>query len=109
MAASVATSGFGTLIKIAHVLSPTVFDTIAEVTGITGPGEKMDTIECTHMESPSAYKEYLPSLLDAGEVSFDFSWFPKHVLIITNCCFCCQTFGSLEFICIRRNLLSCLL
>lgn len=78
MAVSQATSGFGCLLKRGDGASPEVFSTIAEVTGFSGPGEKLDMIECTHMESPNSYKEYIPSLLDAGEISFDINFLPAH-------------------------------
>lgn len=48
-----------------------VFTTISEVKSIGGPKLTQETIETTHMESPNSYKEYLASLLDAGEMSFD--------------------------------------
>lgn len=76
MATSTATSGFGTLLKLGDEASPEVWTTIAEITGLTGPGEKLDLIECTHMESPSNYKEYIPSLVDGGEVSIDLNFLP---------------------------------
>lgn len=53
-----------------------VFTTIAEVVSINGPGQKLDLIDATHMESPNAFREYIPSLLDGGEVSFDVNFLP---------------------------------
>lgn len=46
-----------------------VFTTIAELKSIVGPQLGQDVIEVTHMESPNAYREYIASLLDAGEMS----------------------------------------
>ena len=51
-----------------------VFATIAEAKSISGPQRQQSLIEVTHMESPNYYREYLPSLLDAGEVTFDVNW-----------------------------------
>lgn len=47
-----------------------VFTTIAEIRDIVGPQRQQSIIEVTHMESPGAYREYIASLLDAGEVTF---------------------------------------
>ena len=51
-----------------------VFTTISEIKSISGPSLKQDLIEVTHMESPSSYREYIASLLDAGEVTFDLNF-----------------------------------
>ncbi len=53
-----------------------VFTTIAEVTNLSGPTETLELIEATHMESPGARKEYIPSLLDSGEMTFDLNFLP---------------------------------
>lgn len=53
-----------------------VFTTIAEITNISGPGIKMDLIDATHMQSPNAFREYIPSLLDGTEISFDLNYLP---------------------------------
>lgn len=76
MAATQGTSGFGTLLKRGDGASSEAFTTIAEVTNITGPGESLEVIDATHMESPSGYREYIPSLLDSGEVTFDLNFLP---------------------------------
>ncbi len=55
-----------------------IFTTIAEVTNITGPGVKLDLIDATHMESPDSFREYLPSLLDGTEVTFDLNYLPAN-------------------------------
>lgn len=52
------------------------FTTIAEVTNISGPGRSLETIDATHMESTDAYREYLPSLKDGGELNFDLNYLP---------------------------------
>lgn len=51
-----------------------VFTTVSEIKNITGPERGVSLIETTHMESPLAYREYLGSLLDAGEVNVDLNW-----------------------------------
>jgi predicted secreted protein len=47
------------------------FTEIAEVTKIARTGGKSDMADVTNMDSPSAYREYLPTLLDAGDISID--------------------------------------
>jgi len=70
------TSGFGTLIKIGNAASTEVFTAIAEVKSISGPNLAREMLEATHMESPSGYREYLPSFKDAGEVSLEVNFLP---------------------------------
>ena len=53
-----------------------VFTTVAEVTGLGGPSEALELIDATHMESPSGYREYIPSLKDSGEISVDLNFLP---------------------------------
>lgn len=49
----------------------TTYLTIAEMTKVQGTGSKADVIDVTNMDSPSAYREKIVTLLDAGEISFD--------------------------------------
>ena len=77
MAATAGTSGFGTFLKRGDGTSSETFTTILEVVNISGPGETLELIDATHMESPSNYREYLPSLLDSGEVTFDMNFLPS--------------------------------
>lgn len=72
--ASAAVAAIGTLFKIGDGGSPETFTTIAEVKDIDGPGRTADTIEVTSMDSTGGYKEYIPSLKDGGEVSFDMNF-----------------------------------
>lgn len=72
-----ALAGFGTLLKIGDGGTPTeVFTTIAEVKDITPPKLSMDTDDVTHQTSPGGWKEKLPTLLDAGEVTFELNFIP---------------------------------
>ena len=79
MAASTATSGFGTLLKKGDGASPTeAFATVAEVKSIDGPNLSAGITEVTHMESPDNTKEFLPTLIDPGELSFDVNFLPAN-------------------------------
>lgn len=71
-----AMKSFGTLLQVGDGSTPESFATVAEVRDITPIGVNSDTEEVTHMSSPGGYKEYLPTLLDAGEVSFEVNWDP---------------------------------
>lgn len=50
---------------------------IAGVRDISGPGLSADTIDVTAHDSPGAVREFIKSLIDAGEVSFDLVWDPE--------------------------------
>lgn len=76
MAATVGSSGFGTLLKRGSGATVETFTTVAEVKTISGPSLSMETIDATHMESPSGYREWLPSFKDGGEVTFDLNFLP---------------------------------
>jgi Lambda phage tail tube protein, TTP len=43
----------------------------AEVVKIDNTGMKADLADVTNMDSASSFKEYLPTLIDAGDVKFD--------------------------------------
>jgi hypothetical protein len=53
-----------------------VFTTVAEVVNVALNGRTLELIDATHMESPNTHREYLPSLLDSGEVQFDVNFLP---------------------------------
>ncbi len=47
------------------------FAPLSEIKKVDFTGGKADTADVTNMDSPGAYREYVPTLLDAGELSFD--------------------------------------
>lgn len=69
-----AIAAHGTLLQIGDGASPEVFTNIAEVMDISGPSFSLDTAEVTHQESPGNFKEYIPTLLDGGEVSMEINF-----------------------------------
>lgn len=72
--------GFGTQFQRATTLTPgTVYETIANVTNIKGPGRKRETIDVTAHDSPSQYMEFIGGLKDGGEVSMDINYDPAEV------------------------------
>lgn len=52
------------------------FTTIAEMKNVSGPNMSMETIDATHMESPSGFREILASFKSGGEVSTDLNFLP---------------------------------
>jgi hypothetical protein len=49
---------------------------IAEVRNIEPPSEDTDIVEATHYLSPDRTKEFLPALMDPGELSFEANFIP---------------------------------
>lgn len=78
MAATQGTTGFGTLLKIGNGATVEVFTTIAEVRNISGPGLTLNVTDATHMQSPAPYEEILPTIISAGEVTFDVNFLPAN-------------------------------
>lgn len=73
---SSAVSSFGTLLKIGDGATPSEnFTTIAEVRDISGPEYTRDTEEVTNHSTVGGYKEYIATLKDGGDVSFDLNFF----------------------------------
>ena len=71
-----AIASYGTLLKIGDGGGTEVFTTIAEVRDIKGPTLSMETKEVTNQTSTGAWKEYVGTLLDGGEVTFDINFIP---------------------------------
>ena len=73
---SQAFSGFGTAVNLQTLSSPYVFDLIEEVQTVEFTGSKVDLVDVTNMQSPTAYREYLATLKDAGELQFTANFLP---------------------------------
>lgn len=70
-------SSFGTLVKIGDGGGGgEVFTTIAELRDITGPNLALGTEEVTPQTATGGYREYVPTLLAGGEVTFDLNFVP---------------------------------
>lgn len=72
--ATSAVSSHGTLLKIGDGGGPETFTTIAEVLDITGPSYELSTEEVTNHDS-GGYREYVPTLQDVGEITFDLNYY----------------------------------
>jgi hypothetical protein len=44
---------------------------VAELQNISGPLQKMKTIDVTNMDSPNSYNEFIPSFAEGGEIAID--------------------------------------
>lgn len=65
---------YGTLMQILE--SPNNWVTLGEVTSINMPSLQRDTHDATHMESPEAWREFIPGLKNAGEVKLELNFVP---------------------------------
>ena len=69
-----ATASYKTLLKMYDGVS--AYATIAEVLDIKGPGMKASTEDATSHDSTDGWKEFIPTLLEGGEVGFDIQFVP---------------------------------
>ena len=70
-------AAFGTTFSISTD-SGSTYTAVAQVRDISGPSLSQDTVETTHHTSTAAYRTFVPSLLNAGEVSIDLLFDPVH-------------------------------
>lgn len=77
MTASFATSGYGTLLYRERSSGSGTFDLVEEIFNLGGPSESLETIDTTHMTSPGARREFIASLLDSGEMTFEANFLPQ--------------------------------
>lgn len=68
--------GYGTILQIFDTVSspPMGWVNVAEVTSITPPNMTRDAQDATHTESPGGWREFIPGLKDAGEVSAELNF-----------------------------------
>lgn len=64
----------GTVLKMGDGASPEVFTAIAQIGDVDGPNSKRETVDTTHHGSAS--KEFVATILDAGEVKFSINYDP---------------------------------
>lgn len=72
----------GTQIKIGDGGSPETFTAIGQVRDISGPSFELGTEDASHHNS--TWREYVPTLLDAGEVSFEIAFDPSDTTHYSN-------------------------
>jgi predicted secreted protein len=72
-----ASIGHSNLFQIHNTaVSPAVWTTIAEVGNITPPSFARDAQDATHTESTEGWREFIPGLKDAGELSCELNLVP---------------------------------
>ena len=65
-------SAFGTQLWMCDSsATPSSNDAIGDLTGISGPTMSAEDIDVTSHDSTGAYREYVTSFLDAGEISLE--------------------------------------
>ncbi len=78
MAASIAISAFGTLLKVGDGGSPVeTFATILQVQDITPPAPTLMVEDATSHDSPGGWTEDRPTLLDMGDCTFGILYVPS--------------------------------
>jgi hypothetical protein len=72
-----AISGPGFIIGVAtSALGP--FTTMEEVKAISGPEQVVATVDVTNQSSPNNYREWIPTLIDGGSVTFPVNYNPSN-------------------------------
>ena len=59
-----------------QTVSPAAWFTVGEVKNITPPSFARDAVDATHTESPEAWREFIPGLKDAGEITAELNLVP---------------------------------
>jgi predicted secreted protein len=70
-------AGRGSHLLLGNGAPTEVFTAVAELKKISRGGSKADLADVTNMDS-GVYREYLPTLLAAGEISFDGNYLPDN-------------------------------
>ncbi|ODA67673.1 hypothetical protein A7A08_01708 [Methyloligella halotolerans] len=75
MAESEALIGYGNLYEVSEDDGDTWF-TVGETVDITPPEMSVGEEEVTHTQSPDSTREFIPTLIDPGSMSFGINWIP---------------------------------
>jgi predicted secreted protein len=62
-------------------VSPDTWTSVGEVTNITPPSYARDAQDATHTESTEGWREFIPGLKDAGEVSCELNLVPDSTTV----------------------------
>lgn len=68
--------GYGGTLELADYANPSVYTYIHEVRDFTLPSETTGTEDVTHMQSPNRTREFISTLTDPGEISWDMNLVP---------------------------------
>ena len=61
--------GYGTIVSVMDLASPSAYFELVEVKEVTPPNEQVDDVEVTHYQSPGRTREYIAGLIEGGEAS----------------------------------------
>lgn len=70
--------GYGSSFGTGDGNSPEVFTSLLEVTKITPPQAKVDSVDASHEASPGAAKEFIPGMVDYGQCVVEMNYIPKN-------------------------------
>jgi len=74
----IAIPAIGTLLQVGNGASPEIFNSIANIGDITGPGTSATVVDVTSHTSVSApWRQKIPTLLDAGTVTLPLYYVPS--------------------------------
>lgn len=68
-----ASAGVGTEFRRWNHATKT-WDQIAEINSIGGPTASVETIDTTALDTPGAYRTFIPSFIDAGEITLEMNF-----------------------------------
>lgn len=69
--------GYGSLLKKGNGASPEVFNTIAEVTEVSGFGAERALIEVTNFDSANSFREYIAGMKDGVQFTARANFLPN--------------------------------
>lgn len=72
--ATTALIGLGSTLKIDN--GSAVLTAVGEVIEIGLPNPQVEEVEATHFASPGRQREFIPGLIDNGEIAFRINWLP---------------------------------
>lgn len=73
-----AMSSQGAYIETSDDGSPAQWTELAHVTNIGGPRETSEELDVTHLRSPGAYREFIQSFKDGGELPLTLNFLPSN-------------------------------
>lgn len=74
-----ARAAINTLLQVGNGASPESWTTVANVSSISGPGFTSQVEDVTTHSNANPWREKIPTLLDAGELSFEVFFDPSEV------------------------------
>jgi predicted secreted protein len=70
-------AAYGVKLERSDMAATPVFTPIANMVNLGGPEMERETIDVTAHDSPNSYREFIGSLIDAGEVSVELNYEPE--------------------------------